>query len=126
MPAVLLELGFMDSRTDVPVILTEEFADRCAGAIVKVLVQRGGLRPREEQKKQVELTLPALQKGDSGKTVQAAQNLLLAAGIPLEHYGADGDFGSETEKGLLRFQQAKALVVTGRVDEDTWKALLGL
>lgn len=43
MPAVLLELGFMDSATDVPVILTEKFADQCAEAIVKVLVRRGGL-----------------------------------------------------------------------------------
>lgn len=43
MPAVLLELGFMDSATDVPVILTEEFADQCAGAIVRVLAERGGL-----------------------------------------------------------------------------------
>lgn len=47
MPAVLLELGFMDSATDVPVILTEQFADRCAAAIVKVLVKRGGLKKIE-------------------------------------------------------------------------------
>ena len=43
MPAVLLELGFMDSQTDVPIILTEKFADQCAEAIVKVLVERGKL-----------------------------------------------------------------------------------
>ena len=46
MPAVLLELGFMDSATDVPVILTEKFADQCAKAIVKVLVKRGGLKEK--------------------------------------------------------------------------------
>ena len=43
MPAVLLELGFMDSKTDVPVILTEKYADQVAAAIVKVLVKRGKL-----------------------------------------------------------------------------------
>lgn len=43
MPAVLLELGFMDSKTDVPVILSEEFADQCAKAIVEVLAERGNL-----------------------------------------------------------------------------------
>lgn len=48
MPAVLLELGFMDSATDVPVILTEEYAEQCAGAIVQVLAQRGGLVRKEE------------------------------------------------------------------------------
>ena len=43
MAAVLLELGFMDSATDVPVIITEKYADQCATAIVKVLVKRGKL-----------------------------------------------------------------------------------
>lgn len=43
MPAVLLELGFMDSKTDVPIILTEDYANKCAEAIVEVLVKKGGL-----------------------------------------------------------------------------------
>lgn len=43
MPSVLLELGFMDSKTDVPVILTEAYADQCAKAIVDVIVKRGKL-----------------------------------------------------------------------------------
>lgn len=47
-PATLLELGFMDSKTDVPVILTEKYADRCATAIVEVIVQRGKLTKKPE------------------------------------------------------------------------------
>jgi N-acetylmuramoyl-L-alanine amidase len=43
MPAVLLELGFMDSKTDVPIILTEDYAEKCAEAIVEVLARKGGL-----------------------------------------------------------------------------------
>lgn len=43
MPSVLLELGFMDSATDVPIILTDEYADKCAEAIVEVIVKKGGL-----------------------------------------------------------------------------------
>lgn len=43
MPAVLLELGFMDSATDVPVILTEGFAAGCAAAIVEIIVHKAGL-----------------------------------------------------------------------------------
>ena len=43
MPAVLLELGFMDSATDVPVILSENYANKCAEAITKVLVEQGKL-----------------------------------------------------------------------------------
>ena len=49
MPAVLLELGFMDSSTDVPVILSEAYADQCAEAIVKVLAQKGGLEKKQEE-----------------------------------------------------------------------------
>lgn len=43
MPAVLLECGFMDSKTDVPIILTVDYADKVARAIVDVIVKRGGL-----------------------------------------------------------------------------------
>lgn len=43
MPAVLLELGFMDSKTDVPIILTDKYAQQCARAIVEVVVERGKL-----------------------------------------------------------------------------------
>lgn len=49
MPAVLLELGFMDSATDVPIILTDEYAQQCARAIVEVLVKRGGLTKKTTQ-----------------------------------------------------------------------------
>lgn len=46
MPAVLLELGFMDSSTDVPIILSEQFAKKCADAIVEVIVKRAKLTKR--------------------------------------------------------------------------------
>lgn len=50
MPAVLLELGFMDSKTDTPIILTESFADGCAKAIVEVIVKKGNLQRNTEEK----------------------------------------------------------------------------
>lgn len=49
MPAVLLELGFMDSQTDVPVILTEDYANKCAEAIAKVLAERGKLHKKADE-----------------------------------------------------------------------------
>lgn len=49
MPAVLLELGFMDSQTDVPVILTEDYANKCAKAIVEVIVAKGGLTKKQTE-----------------------------------------------------------------------------
>lgn len=46
MHAVLLELGFMDSRTDVPIILTQDFAYKCAQACVNVIVKKAGLKKK--------------------------------------------------------------------------------
>lgn len=42
MPAVLIENGFMDSPTDTPIILTEDYADKSAEAIAKVIVKMAG------------------------------------------------------------------------------------
>lgn len=43
MPCVLVECGFMDSKTDVPIILTDKFAEQVANACVEVLVEKGKL-----------------------------------------------------------------------------------
>jgi N-acetylmuramoyl-L-alanine amidase len=42
MPAVLMECGFMDSTVDVPIILSEEYADKIAKAFAEVIVQKSG------------------------------------------------------------------------------------
>ena len=69
MPAVLLELGFMDSATDVPVILSEKYADQCATAIVKVLVKHGGLNKKTESE-------PVTTTTESKKATEAAKSFL--------------------------------------------------
>lgn len=60
-PSVLIEAGFMDSKTDVPIILTDKFAEQVATACVEVLVEKGKLtkkktsivqsKPKETQSK---------------------------------------------------------------------------
>lgn len=47
MPAVLLECGFMDSTTDTPIILTEDFADKVAAACVEVIAERAQLTKKQ-------------------------------------------------------------------------------
>ena len=42
-PAVLLEMGFMDSSADVPIILSDDYARKAAAAIVDVIVERAEL-----------------------------------------------------------------------------------
>ena len=55
MPAVLLELGFMDSETDVPVILSEDYADQCAEAIAEVVARLGGLQEKTQVRYRVQV-----------------------------------------------------------------------
>lgn len=68
-----------------------------------------------------------LHRGDEGSAVTAMQQALLlwyADALPL--YGADGDFGSETEMAVKAFQQDAGLPVTGIYDEATRKALTSI
>lgn len=47
--AVLIEFGFMDSTTDTPIILTEEFADNAARGVVNALVEVYGLEKSTDE-----------------------------------------------------------------------------
>ena len=46
-PAVLMECGFMDSSADVPIIITDKYAEGVANAYVSVIVKRGGLTKKK-------------------------------------------------------------------------------
>lgn len=52
--AVLLECGFMDSKTDVPIILTEKFAEGVASACVETIVKKAKLKLKTETEEKVE------------------------------------------------------------------------
>ena len=61
-----------------------------------------------------------LSRGDHGTAVPAMQaNLLAWEPYCLPKYGADGDFGSETEGALKAFQAYAGLPVTGVYDDAT-------
>ena len=81
----------------------------------------------DAQERPVEPSQPApegLSRGDHGSAVERMQRDLLIwdAGC-LPKYGADGDFGAETEAAVKAFQQAESLPVTGVYDEKTRKVL---
>ncbi|MFK7916865.1 MAG: peptidoglycan-binding protein [Ilumatobacter sp.] len=63
-----------------------------------------------------------LQVGSQGNDVQALQQALINAGIPVRG-GADGDFGPVTRQAVINFQNARGLPATGVVDESTSSAL---
>ena len=65
-----------------------------------------------------------LKRGDKGGDVKAMQELLLQLGYALPKYGADGEFGSETEKAVLAFQKEAELEQDGKYGDKTHAALM--
>lgn len=130
-PAVLMEYGFMDSRTDVPVILTDGYAKAMAVATMEAIAQKAGLQkkttvaPQEPAAavKTVSLDLPVLKRGAKGASVRALQILLTGYGLACD---TDGSFGPATESRLKEFQTAGSLEADGSCGPASWKALLGV
>ena len=113
MPAVLLELGFMDSTTDVPVILSDSFATKCANACVNVIVEKAGLKKKATP---APAPTPAnkvknLKRGMKGDDVRRLQNLLNMLGYNCGT--ADGSFGAKTEAAVVAFQKANKITADG-------------
>lgn len=69
--------------------------------------------------------IKVLKKGAKGNTVKALQTLLIGYGFSCGSYGADGDFGSSTDKALRAFQKANGLDADGSCGPKTWAKLLG-
>lgn len=87
MPAVLMECGFMDSKVDTPVILTEVFADRVAEACVEVIAKKASLKNKETPSKTTtSATIHGINKG------RGADELILYVGK--ESTGTNG-WGAE-------------------------------
>lgn len=70
--------------------------------------------------------LPVLKKGSEGNSVKALQILLIGYGYSCGRYGADGDFGGDTDKAVRAYQKDHGLVVDGSVGPATWAELLGV
>lgn len=62
-------------------------------------------------------------EGDSGAFVKDIQEELIKAGYRLPRYGADGQFGEETENAVMKFQKNFNLTVDGLVGPITLNKL---
>lgn len=60
-----------------------------------------------------------LEPGEGGEAVKSLQEKLLAAGRNLDKYGADGDYGRETENAVHIFQNRYDLAVDGIAGQST-------
>ena len=132
MPCVLLECGFMDSATDVPIILIDNFAEQVANACVEVIVECAKL------KKKTPGTAVADKKENKVLTWQKAA---IKDGFKFPKYGADGKWGSECEavakkaickkrltykyKNLTKIvQNAVGVNIDGKFGKDTKNAVI--
>ena len=74
----------------------------------------------------ISVQVETLKKGSKGSAVKAMQILLAGNDCKCGSYGADGDFGSDTDSALRKYQKKKNLQVDGICGSDTWAALLGM
>ena len=87
------------------------------------------VQPEPVKPEPAEEEYPTIRKGSKGKWVTLAQVKLIAAGYSCGPQGADGDFGSNTEKAVKLFQKehtgpdGKQLTVDGVIGRNTWWAL---
>lgn len=65
-----------------------------------------------------------LKKGMSGADVKALQELLMQLGYDLSSYGADGKYGSETQRAVTAFQITEGLEADGLYGDLTHAALM--
>lgn len=119
MPAYLVENGFMDSHTDVPIILSAGHAEKTAQGVVAFLEGELGLTPKADG---TQTTVPESGSGtpapaarplkidSSVKAVQTWLNTYYSAGLAV-----DGSFGSMTKKALVKAWQREVggLVIDG-------------
>lgn len=95
---------------------------------------RGYAVPKYDEEKTTEptqdsdYTIPMryLKKGCTGEDVRALQILLIGRGYDCGKYGADGDFGTSTDKAVRTFQEGNSLELDGVAGKDTMSALLGV
>lgn len=154
MPCVLIECGFMDSATDVPIILTNDFAEAVATACVEVLVKKGGLKKVGKITIQKDVSVLNWQKsaikdgfkfpkhGADGKwgdeCVEVAKKAICKKRLTYKYknltkivqdalgVAVDGKFGSGTKSAVVKFQKLVGLPADGCVGLDTWKKILGV
>ena len=79
--------------------------------------------PEHKEPEKPDTGRKTLRRGDKGSEVKDLQKKLLALGYALPKYGADGDYGKETEAAVKAFQQDNGLTADGVAGKKTWEAL---
>lgn len=110
MIAVLVEHGFMDSTTDTPIILTDEYAEKCANGWIAFFEKYYGIK-----KKSAPQPKPEAPKAEGYKVKITANSLNIRSKA-----GTSADckiVGSITDKGIY------TIIEEQNVNEVTWGKL---
>lgn len=91
-----------------------------------VVVLSNGPKADAEPPVPVKLGDRVLEKGCKGEDVAELQADLMKLGYSLPQYGADGDFGAETQKAVKAFQKGAGLEQDGAMEADDFAALFAL
>ena len=156
MPAVLMEYGFMDSRTDVPVILDEAYSKLVAYATMEGVAKVAGLKKKTVTEptsdytlvqfiKDVQTACGAKVDGIAGPetisktvTLSESKNRKHAAVKPVQKrlYAlgytevgtADGIAGPKFTNAVIAFQKDNGKYADGEITakQITWRKLLGM
>lgn len=90
MSAVLVEHGFMDSSVDVPIIVTDAYAEKMANGWIDFFEKYLGIKKKP-------IAIKPVVKPSNKITVLEFQKAAIADGFKFPKYGADGKWGAECE-----------------------------
>lgn len=126
-PGVIIEHGFHTNTATAKWLLVEANLQKLAVAEAKTIAEWFDVQ-KEAKLPDIKfsINLQELYEGMKGEQVKALQQLLMANGIELPKYGADGDFGAETKTGVIEYQRKVGLDADGIAGPATFKCLLGV
>ena len=84
------------------------------------------METEEREKGEFTLEMRVLKNGCKGDNVRALQILLIGNGCTCGVWGADGNFGSGTERAVRNYQKKHRLSVDGMAGPETMRSLLGV
>lgn len=139
MVSVLVEHGFMDSKVDAPIIVTDDYAEKMANGWIDFFEKYLGIQKKSYAVKPT--TKPA-----NEVTVLEFQKAAIADGFKFPKYGPDGEWGAECEsvakkaivkqrslfgKAVYKYPNLTKLVQRvvgveqdGKCGNDTYKAIV--
>lgn len=134
-PALIVEHSFHTNKEACSWLLKSANLKKLAKAEAKAIAEYFGIteKPTEGETafeetfmgvKTVTVTLNQLSKGVKGEQVENLQILLIGKGYSCGASGADGDFGTNTEKAVKKFQSDNGLTADGICGKNTWTKLL--